>query len=1844
MSQDYPITISAAPISCTGRLLDAIPVDGDPLGVAFSVRKVASRYRGACMRVRRAVDNAELDVGFVQTRLDIEELLEFCAGFDGFVSVWYDQTGQGRHATQADPALQPRVVRGGEYIGALEFNGTFLKTTWEPANLESGAGVLAVAAVQATQAGNVEDVPQPGLTNDPVTTDYPNDLLPEGQDTFLFEGLQTGANDSRVLYMENGAIAELNVDIAARSVTKAVTGQIVPNGPPMLTVDTLDTGGTGPVPTNQWRRGLKLFNSATTPRLGRIYGIPYGASQILEIDYVNKQVARIDLPPEVPGATAAKFWMAVASADGTKGYCIPSSARYVVEIDCTTVTPTASATVSVIGPELDATPTNKWHDAVLGRNGRVYAVPHNENRVLEIDPVARTVAFLDLPAGVPQNAQLFSAAAAWQSSTTADGKVFGIPWAAATILVIDVSTPVATASFHFSTGMSVHIQSRGTGYAYAPTLTVDPPGPQLAGDPARGDQMTVQATIGYTSTITSLPVTNEGSGYVSSAGVSVRLFNVRREDAVTVPTVSFLTPLGATPTMALVDPSNPQLGYKITGVTFSNTGVNLMDDNFSRSPVFTVSGGKGRTATALAILDASPEGRLTGIGFNNYGSGYTSFPTIWIAPPETPGGVRATAVVTALDPIEYTAAGSFLLSTGGGIAGVRVVNPGSGYTRVPAVVVLGGKGVTAAFGLPVLAQDGKVTQVSVTDPGTGYSEESDADAANAATRFVTLGSPASTGGNPGGVHATAKVTAVGPNGEITAVQMVNCGSGYLSAPSVTFRALPGQQAAMGSATWDATGRIENIPVTGVGTKYAAPPLIAGFDDRQSRDGGAGITPGPQGIALVRMEGVSPGDPRTSATYPNGSIPLSEEWIRGNRKFIAAYVNDTDSVFSLPYTTHRVLQINALTNKPTDVIPNGSGFLQKLYLDGQYVSGVASLDNKKFYGIPYQNKRVLKITGSTGAAEYLPQTFDGRWNFGVCAWNRNIYCVPAESSSLLVIDTKEESKSEVLPFTNLRGSVLNKWWGAVLAGEPDATAGPAQGLIFGIPSDLSVLLELNPGVPLRSKTLPSSGCVMPDKRLVVYTPSTSGALLPGGKAVNVYDSVTKQLTAHQISATGNVSYAEGIPLSSSEVLFVPCYNLEDAFVYEGRIGHFDTASNTFTYLSMVNVELAAPYPSRGGVQYAAGKVAWVPRDGTAAVTLYDVATNTVTPSTAQREQTKASFASSVATASGNVVVFQPTLTSASNLAAPAYPRDNYYVDRFGGAVLTRDDKVVLVPGTDSAYEHVTIFWPANPGAPLDVTPSADGGVNPEFVTRIDLPEALAADFTRLGLERNGNKFSGAVLGSDNKVYCCPFQRHSVLVVDHENYQVEEVGDYAAEWDAVGGSLWRGAVAGPDKVVYFVPFNARRFLAVNPSVANPLRKSYLVGPDLSSFGNGKWWGGALGSDGRVYCSPHNASVVLVFDPRTATVETIALPGVVASVPGKFSSITTGPDGLLYMVPWNARYIVAVDSVNAQIARWTSLRVDTGDTYYSDALVGTNGKLYFLPIESFSSVLEFDVFTDDFEWYSVVAGWYTCGVAARNGRMYGFPGRYADTVLEIVADTRTIGVYRPASLVPARPESFTKVLDVQQTFRLRPFPLTDGSSFLFHTGGGAYAVYSSATSEFYAFVVGSALTNGVAARFAQNTTVNVVGDVMNIISPLRGGIAGVKSGSGTADLYLLANQSDLVAAVGGGTLDVAGLFDRFFANGNVGVYAALAGSGSGTLESVVRDVPLTRVPYTWAGASGDTFAVGRIEGTATATAPAFRSGLNGQVAEVVVFASDQQDRAQTLGESSSFYFLPASAESTT
>lgn len=82
---------------------------------AYSLRKLRSAYAGSAINVRRSSDNATTNIGFDNLgNLDVQTLLTWTgSGNSAYITKWYDQSGNGRDASQATAGNQPILVNAG---------------------------------------------------------------------------------------------------------------------------------------------------------------------------------------------------------------------------------------------------------------------------------------------------------------------------------------------------------------------------------------------------------------------------------------------------------------------------------------------------------------------------------------------------------------------------------------------------------------------------------------------------------------------------------------------------------------------------------------------------------------------------------------------------------------------------------------------------------------------------------------------------------------------------------------------------------------------------------------------------------------------------------------------------------------------------------------------------------------------------------------------------------------------------------------------------------------------------------------------------------------------------------------------------------------------------------------------------------------------------------------------------------------------------------------------------------------------------------------------------------------------------------------------------------------------------------------------------------------------------------------------------------------------------------------------------------------------------------------------------------------------------------------------------
>ena len=210
----------------------------------------------------------------------------------------------------------------------------------------------------------------------------------------------------------------------------------------------------------------------------------------------------------------------------------------------------------------------------------------------------------------------------------------------------------------------------------------------------------------------------------------------------------------------------------------------------------------GTGAEATATVDPKTGGILS-VEVTSPGSGYLNPPNVTF---ESPGSTPS-PIATATAQIAT-----------GVITSVAVNQPGFGFSA-PVVVFTGGNPTAPAIGVA----SGGVDKLNLTSGGTGY----------AVQPIVRISMP----DLPGGVQATATATMTGD--AVTAVAIVEAGSGYTKAPTVEI--LDADQVNPTGATVVATIGIGKVDLTDGGSGYDSAPTVAINDTVGTADKGASAT-------------------------------------------------------------------------------------------------------------------------------------------------------------------------------------------------------------------------------------------------------------------------------------------------------------------------------------------------------------------------------------------------------------------------------------------------------------------------------------------------------------------------------------------------------------------------------------------------------------------------------------------------------------------------------------------------------------------------------------------------------------------------------------------------------------------------------------------------------------------------------------------------------------------------------------------------------------------------------------------------------------------------------------------
>jgi hypothetical protein len=390
---------------------------------------------------------------------------------------------------------------------------------------------------------------------------------------------------------------------------------------------------------------------------------------------------------------------------------------------------------------------------------------------------------------------------------------------------------------------------------------------------------------------------------------------------------------------------------------------------------------------------------------------------------------------------------------------------------------------------------------------------------------------------------------------------------------------------------------------------------------------------------------------------------------------------------------------------------------------KWIGGVLA-SNGKIYGIPFNSSSVLIIDPKNNTADTTTISGlggNGKWLGGVLAPNGKIYGIPYNSSSVLIIDPVNNT-ADTTTITGLP-IIANKWGGGVLA---------PNGKIYGIPVNSSTILVIDPVNNIANTNL--------------VTPTTGSDLTSGSKWFG------------GVLAPNGKIY--GIPFNSQRVLII------------------DTVNNTFDTTTITGLSPAlnkwvggalAPNGKIYGIPFAVGNVLIIDPESPvinlgSLIDINQVSYNNLTK----------------------------TLTCAGGITGNIEVGDNIIITTNTNTFIGYVESVI------SDTQLIFIF-------PLGININA-GQIN-------TLEKTRKVDITTITGLGGGNKWGGGVLAPNGKIYGIPRGSPNVLIIDPET----NTADITTMTGLTSvGNKWYGGVLAPNRNIYGIPFDSQSVLQIKTSL--------------------------------------------------------------------------------------------------------------------------------------------------------------------------------------------------------------------------------------------------------------------------------------------------------------------------------------------------------------------------------------------------------------------------------------------
>lgn len=288
-----------------------------------------------------------------------------------------------------------------------------------------------------------------------------------------------------------------------------------------------------------------------------------------------------------------------------------------------------------------------------------------------------------------------------------------------------------------------------------------------------------------------------------------------------------------------------------------------------------------------------------------------------------------------------------------------------------------------------------------------------------------------------------------------------------------------------------------------------------------------------------------------------------------------------------------------------------------------------------------------------------------------------------------------------------------------------------------------------------------------------------------------------------------------------------------------------------------------------------------------------------------------------------------------------------------------------------------------------------------------------------------KFVGGVLAPNGSIYFIPYDETVRILKLTPGSTSSDADSVCVLPDVIstttgsdlyfGGvdQLFWGGVLAPNGCIYGIPYSADYVLKIDTETDTFSRIPTEITSDYSDTTTMRWCGGALAPNGIIYCAPYNAGYVLKIDTKTDELSVmkdgdspidVDTSGDYYSGTGTYcyQGAVLAPNGKVYFIPYNAKYIAEVDPWTDTLKMYTDYPVNSDSVgidsnKFSGGVLAPDGYIYMIPCRA-NKILKFnakhpdlsgyDVITPNFKTTNTTYYKYCGGVLAPNGNIFFVP----------------------------------------------------------------------------------------------------------------------------------------------------------------------------------------------------------------------------------------------------------------